>query len=41
VKLADVTVASFNHNFEVNTRGVLFTVQKSLPLLNDGAFACT
>ena len=37
VKLADVTVDSFNHNFEVNARGVLFTVQKALPLLNNGA----
>ncbi len=37
VKLADVTPESFNHNFDVNTRGVLFTVQKSLPLLNNGA----
>jgi NAD(P)-dependent dehydrogenase (short-subunit alcohol dehydrogenase family) len=37
VKLADVTIESFNHNFEANTRGVLFTVQKALPLLNDGA----
>jgi len=37
VKLADVTIESFNHNFDVNARGVLFTVQKSLPLLNNGA----
>jgi NAD(P)-dependent dehydrogenase (short-subunit alcohol dehydrogenase family) len=37
VKLGDVTIESFNHNFEVNARGVLFTVQKSLPLLNKGA----
>ncbi|TPM24606.1 SDR family oxidoreductase [Mesorhizobium sp. B2-3-5] len=37
VKLEDVTVDSFNHNFDVNTRGVLFTVQKALPLLKDGA----
>jgi NAD(P)-dependent dehydrogenase (short-subunit alcohol dehydrogenase family) len=37
VKLADVTIESFNHNFDVNARGVLFTVQKALPLLNDGA----
>jgi len=37
VKLADVTIESFDHNFEVNARGVLFTVQKALPLLNDGA----
>lgn len=37
VKLADVTIESFNHNFDVNARGVLFTVQKALPLLNNGA----
>ncbi|TDQ89543.1 SDR family NAD(P)-dependent oxidoreductase [Paraburkholderia silvatlantica] len=37
VKLADVTIDSFNHNFEVNARGLLFTVQKSLPLMNNGA----
>ena len=37
VKLAEVTVESFNHNFDVNARGVLFTVQKSLPLLNNHA----
>jgi NAD(P)-dependent dehydrogenase (short-subunit alcohol dehydrogenase family) len=37
VKLADVTIESFNRNFDVNARGVLFTVQKSLPLLNNGA----
>ena len=37
VKLTDVTIESFNHNFDVNARGVLFTVQKALPVLNDGA----
>jgi len=37
VKLSDVTIESFNRNFDVNARGVLFTVQKALPLLNDGA----
>ena len=37
VKLADVTIESFDHNFDVNARGVLFTVQKALPLLNNGA----
>jgi NAD(P)-dependent dehydrogenase (short-subunit alcohol dehydrogenase family) len=35
VKLADVTVETFNDNFETNARGVLFTVQKALPLLRD------
>src|SRR6266446_3788559 len=33
----NVTIESFNHNFDVNARGVLFTVQKSLPLLSNGA----
>jgi len=37
VKLADVSLESFNHNFDTNARGVLFTVQKALPLLNNGA----
>src|SRR6201993_3213515 len=37
VKLADVSLESFNLNFDTNARGVLFTVQKSLPLLNNGA----
>ena len=37
VKLEDVTIESFNHNFDINARGVLFTVQKALPLLNSGA----
>jgi NAD(P)-dependent dehydrogenase (short-subunit alcohol dehydrogenase family) len=36
VNLDDVTIESFKHNFEVNVRGVLFTVQKALPLLNNG-----
>ena len=41
-KLADVTVDSFNSNFETNTRGVLFTVQKALPLMNNaGAIILT
>src|SRR6516165_8185259 len=37
VNLDDVTIENFKHNFEVNARGVLFTVQKALPLLNNGA----
>ena len=35
--LSDVTEDSFDAVFSVNVRGVLFTVQKLLPLLNDGA----
>ena len=36
VKLGDITVETFNRNFETNARGVLFTVQKALPLIRDG-----
>ncbi|GKQ52485.1 SDR family NAD(P)-dependent oxidoreductase [Bradyrhizobium sp. Ce-3] len=36
VKLSDVTVETFDRNFETNARGVLFTVQKALPLMRDG-----
>lgn len=35
--LEQTTEEHFDHMFGVNTRGVLFTVQKALPLLNDGA----
>jgi len=35
--LADVTVAHFQHTFNNNVGGTLFTVQKVLPLLNPGA----
>ena len=37
VHLPDVTEAHFDHTFSVNARGTFFTVQKALPLLNDGA----
>ncbi len=37
VTLEDTTEEHFDHTFGVNTRGVLFTVQKALPLLSDGA----
>jgi len=37
VTLEQTTEEHFDHMFGVNTRGVLFTVQKALPLLNDGA----
>ncbi|MEU4579916.1 glucose 1-dehydrogenase [Nonomuraea sp. ATR24] len=33
----DVTEAAFDHIFGINVKGVFFTVQKSLPLLTDGA----
>ncbi|GAA4585809.1 SDR family oxidoreductase [Planotetraspora phitsanulokensis] len=32
-----VTEESFDHVFDINVRGTLFTVQKLLPLLSDGA----
>jgi NAD(P)-dependent dehydrogenase (short-subunit alcohol dehydrogenase family) len=35
--LADVTVENYRDTFDRNVAGTLFTVQKMLPLLNDGA----
>lgn len=35
--LEQITEAHFDQTFGVNVRGTLFTVQKALPLLNDGA----
>jgi NAD(P)-dependent dehydrogenase (short-subunit alcohol dehydrogenase family) len=35
--LEQVTEKHFDQTFGVNTKGMLFTVQKALPLLNDGA----
>lgn len=37
VPLEEITEERFDEIFGVNVRGVLFTVQKALPLLNDGA----
>ncbi|MDX6347631.1 MAG: hypothetical protein QOF84_2421 [Streptomyces sp.] len=37
VSLEDVTEEYFDKIFNVNVKGPLFTVQKALPLLNDGA----
>lgn len=36
-KLGEITEAQFHDTFWLNARGTLFTVQKALPLLNDGA----
>lgn len=36
VPLSTVTEAHYEKTFDVNVKGVLFTVQKALPLLNDG-----
>ena len=36
-KFGDITEAHFDKTFDVNVRGLLFTVQKSLPLMPDGA----
>lgn len=35
--LEQITEEHFDQTFDVNVRGTLFTVQKALPLLNDGA----
>lgn len=35
--LADVTPEHYRNNFERNVAGTVFTVQKTLPLLNEGA----
>lgn len=35
--LADVTEAHFDKLFNINVKGLLFTVQKALPLMPDGA----
>ena len=35
-KLGDITEKDFDSLFGLNTRGTLFTVQKALPLFNDG-----
>ena len=34
--LGDITAEQFDATFALNARGTLFTVQKALPLLNDG-----
>jgi NAD(P)-dependent dehydrogenase (short-subunit alcohol dehydrogenase family) len=35
--LGDITEEFFDKLFDINVKGALFTVQKALPLLNDGA----
>jgi NAD(P)-dependent dehydrogenase (short-subunit alcohol dehydrogenase family) len=35
--LGHITEAQFDRMFDINVKGVLFTVQKALPLLRDGA----
>lgn len=35
--LADLTPEDFDRTFTINVRGTVFTVQKALPVLNDGA----
>ncbi len=37
VPLGEITEQHFDAAFNLNARGTLFTVQKALPLLNDGA----
>src|SRR3954454_7932653 len=36
VPLGQITEEHFDKTFDLNVRGTLFTVQKALPLLNDG-----
>ena len=36
VPLGEITEQHFDNTFNLNTRGTLFTVQKALPLINDG-----
>jgi NAD(P)-dependent dehydrogenase (short-subunit alcohol dehydrogenase family) len=36
VPLGEITEQHFDATFDLNTRGTLFTVQKALPLFNDG-----
>jgi len=36
-KLGEITAAHIDEHFDTNVKGVLFTVQKALPLLKDGA----
>ena len=35
-KLGEITTSHFDKTFGINARGLLFTVQKALPLLRDG-----
>jgi NAD(P)-dependent dehydrogenase (short-subunit alcohol dehydrogenase family) len=35
--LAETTESLYDENFDINTKGAFFTVQKALPFLNDGA----
>lgn len=37
VAIGSVTEAQFDRMFDINVKGVLFTVQKALPLLRDGS----
>lgn len=36
-RLGDITEAQFDKEFSINVKGTLFTVQKALPVLRDGA----
>jgi len=35
--LADTTESTYDEQFDINIKGAYFTIQKALPLLNDGA----
>jgi NAD(P)-dependent dehydrogenase (short-subunit alcohol dehydrogenase family) len=36
-RLGDISEESFDRHFDINVKGALFTVQKALPLLHEGA----
>src|SRR5438270_8023382 len=35
-RLGEITVEQFDRMFDINVKGLLFTVQKALPLIHDG-----
>ena len=37
VPLAETSESTFDEQFDINIKGAYFTIQKALPLLNDGA----
>jgi NAD(P)-dependent dehydrogenase (short-subunit alcohol dehydrogenase family) len=37
VPLAEMSESTYNEQFDINIKGAYFTIQKALPLLNDGA----
>jgi len=37
VPLAETSVSTYDEQFDINIKGAYFTIQKAIPLLNDGA----